>query len=249
MIELTVESARLREKQLENEISNTKESKSVQLIARENCFSFLADLRNELTKEQDSRQKLEEDILKLQRVRSRHRHWFFIRQIFPLSFSPKQMPWLRNWNVSIDQQQPEVVLTVKVIRKVSDGDESCRSVIEEKKLILIRRIIILITNQTHSNRIDLNLSIFSRQTPNRQSDVMIIMRSNWTSNLCLHLFSLFFFFSSLCHFICVCTFLFIPQKKKLTRKKNYIYTHIITINILYVCDFNKEENRKFLFVK
>ena len=74
MIELTVESARLREKQLENEISNTKESKSVQLIARENCFSFLADLRNELTKEQDSRQKLEEDILKLQRVRSRHRH-------------------------------------------------------------------------------------------------------------------------------------------------------------------------------
>ncbi|CAF2330303.1 unnamed protein product [Rotaria sp. Silwood2] len=49
MIELTVESARLREKQLENEI---------------------VDLRNELTKEQDCRQKLEQDILELRRVRN-----------------------------------------------------------------------------------------------------------------------------------------------------------------------------------
>ncbi|CAF1486066.1 unnamed protein product [Adineta ricciae] len=49
MIELTVESARLREKQLENEI---------------------VDLRNELTKEQGSRQKLEQDILELRRIRN-----------------------------------------------------------------------------------------------------------------------------------------------------------------------------------
>lgn len=37
-------------------------------IAIEN--SSLADLRNELSKEQDSRQKLEQDILELRRVRS-----------------------------------------------------------------------------------------------------------------------------------------------------------------------------------
>ncbi|UJR33766.1 hypothetical protein I4U23_021193 [Adineta vaga] len=49
IIELTVESARLREKQLENEI---------------------VDLRNELTKEQGSRQKLEQDILELRRIRN-----------------------------------------------------------------------------------------------------------------------------------------------------------------------------------
>lgn len=40
------------------------------LIGRDLCF-FLADLRNELTKEQDSRQKLELDILELRRVRSK----------------------------------------------------------------------------------------------------------------------------------------------------------------------------------
>jgi hypothetical protein len=38
---------------------------------RFNCL-VLVDLRNELTKEQDSRQKLEQDILELRRVRSKY---------------------------------------------------------------------------------------------------------------------------------------------------------------------------------
>ncbi|CAF1204156.1 unnamed protein product [Adineta steineri] len=49
MIELTIENARLREKQLETEIT---------------------DLKTEITKEQDCRQKLEQDFLQLQRVRN-----------------------------------------------------------------------------------------------------------------------------------------------------------------------------------
>ncbi|CAF1644479.1 unnamed protein product, partial [Adineta ricciae] len=49
MIESTVENARRREKHLENEIN---------------------ELKNEITKEQDCKQKLQEDFLQLQRVRN-----------------------------------------------------------------------------------------------------------------------------------------------------------------------------------
>ena len=69
MIELTVESARLREKQLENEIGIYDKVKSFSSVFEYILFC-LVDLRNELTKEQDCRQKLEQDILELRRIKS-----------------------------------------------------------------------------------------------------------------------------------------------------------------------------------
>jgi len=70
MIELTVESARLREKQLETEIGR----QIVFLVVLIGYFGFvfvLVDLRNELTKEQDNRQKVEQENIELRRVKSR----------------------------------------------------------------------------------------------------------------------------------------------------------------------------------
>jgi hypothetical protein len=70
-----VESARLREKQLENEIGKYKQelqkvSIDIHMICIGSFVFLLVDLRNELSKEQDCRQKLEQDIVELRRVRS-----------------------------------------------------------------------------------------------------------------------------------------------------------------------------------
>jgi hypothetical protein len=47
---------------------------------------ILVDLRNELTKEQDSRQKLEQDILELRRVRSISTKYFFSKKNYFIYF-------------------------------------------------------------------------------------------------------------------------------------------------------------------
>ena len=72
MIDLTVENARIREKQLENEIGKTNNKVFENRIA-----SYLVDLKHEISKEQDCRQKLNHDFLQLQRVRSMKIHQSF----------------------------------------------------------------------------------------------------------------------------------------------------------------------------
>jgi hypothetical protein len=67
MIELTVANTRLREKQLENEISKLKTRDFFEIVKH---LFYLEELKNEITKEQDWKQKLKQDFLQLQRVRS-----------------------------------------------------------------------------------------------------------------------------------------------------------------------------------